>query len=263
MAGLVDIHAHILPGIDDGPDTIEESLDMARAAVASGIAVLAATPHLRSDFPNVHVQEIAARCETVQRALDQDGIPLRVFSGAEASLLWALEAGEEELRLASYGGRGTDLLIETPFDVSVPDRTLFALRDRGFRIILAHPERSVLFQRNPGPLARLSEAGVLLQVNAGALLHRRTPPGRLAEHLVREGLAHVIASDGHRGDAWRPVTALARGLEAVERLIGPERAAWMASAAPGAIVNGDPLPPAPPVGEPPSRRAWFRRLSVR
>ena len=142
------------------------------------------------------------------------------------------------------------------------DRTLFALRDKGFRIILAHPERSASFQRDPGPLARLSEEGVLLQVNAGALLHRRTPPGRLAERLTRKGLAHVIASDGHRGQDWRPVTALARAVEAAERVIGPERAAWMASAAPGAIVNGDPLPPAPPAGQP-SRRPWFRRTAVR
>ena len=71
--GLVDIHAHLLPGIDDGPETIQETLKMARAAVASGISTVAATPHLRGDFPDVYVEEIGARCQAVQRALIELG----------------------------------------------------------------------------------------------------------------------------------------------------------------------------------------------
>ena len=86
---------------------------MARAAVAAGTKMIAATPHLRADFSAVHVEELAERCERLRGVLARAEIPLHVVSGAEASLLWSLRASDEELTLASYGGRGTDLLVET------------------------------------------------------------------------------------------------------------------------------------------------------
>ena len=234
MANLVDIHAHLLPGIDDGPETLDESLEMARAAVGAGIGTIATTPHLRSDFPGVVVEEIGPRCQEVQRALEEEGIPLRLLSGAEISLVWALEASDERLRLASYGQRGTDLLVETPSDVVMLDRMLYVLRSKQLRITLAHPERSLTFQDDPSRLERLVEQGVLLQVNAGALLHRRSRPGRLVEHLCRHDLAHVLASDGHRGERWRPIVALGAAFATASQLFGRERAEWMASTVPGA-----------------------------
>ncbi|MDQ6836648.1 MAG: protein-tyrosine phosphatase, partial [Actinomycetota bacterium] len=102
MTGLVDIHAHLLPGIDDGPGSIAESVEMARAAVASGTEILATTPHLRSDFPDVHVSELADQCARMTGALEEAGVQLQLVSAAEVSLGWALEAADEELRLASY-----------------------------------------------------------------------------------------------------------------------------------------------------------------
>jgi protein-tyrosine phosphatase len=258
LASLVDIHTHLLPGIDDGPEDLPTSLDMARAAVAAGIGTMAATPHLRSDFPSVHLEEIGPRCQALREALDGEGIPLRVVSGAEASLIWALEAGDEELALASYDQRGTDLLVETPEDISMLDRLLYAIRSKGFRVTLAHPERSFEFQRNPDKLERLAEQGVLLQVNGGALLHRRSPPGQLATHLCREGLATALASDGHRGERWRPVTALAEAAKAAASLFGQGRARWLTATGPGAITAGHELPEMPEAVEPPGRRL-FRR----
>src|SRR5438270_3333357 len=218
---------------------------MARAAVESDVGTMVATPHLRTDFPDVHVEEIGRRCQEIQAVLEREQIPLRVVSGAEVSLVWALEASDEQLKLASFGQRGTDLLIETPFDVSMIEQLLFAITSKGFRVTLAHPERSYEFQSVPGRLERLSRQGVLLQINGGALMSRRGRPGRLAEQLCRDGLAHVIASDGHRSSRWRPVTDLPQGFNALRDLVGAERAQWMASHAPAAIVAGAELPPAP------------------
>jgi protein-tyrosine phosphatase len=259
MAGFVDIHSHLLPGIDDGPRDLAGSLEMARSAADAGTSVLAATPHLRSDFPGVHVGEIAALCERVQSEIDAAGIELRVVAGAETSLVWALEASDEDLRLATYGQHGSDLLIETPSDVSMLEQLLFQVRACGFRVILAHPERSSAFKSDPEPLARLHEQGVLFQVNASALLApKRSTTRRLAEWLCREGLAHVLASDGHRGNEWRPVSELAAGVEALSRLVGPPRTLWMARDVPGAIVEGAAvLPDAPPVYA--ERRSFWRR----
>jgi len=253
------MHAHLLPGIDDGPESVEGALEMARAAMATGIATIAATPHLRADFPDVHVEELADRCQKLSRALEHNRIPVRIVGGAEVSLIWALEAGHEHLRLASYGQRGNDLLIETPVDVSGINQLLYPLRSRGYRITLAHPERSGAFQRHPEMLQSLTEQGVLLQVNADALLvQSKSSKRKLTEYLLREGLAHSIASDAHRAAAWRRVTALAEGVEAANSLIGRPRSTWMSCDAPAAIIAGSALPAAPEIELAPRR--WWRRL---
>lgn len=262
LNGYVDIHTHVLPGIDDGPSDLDGSIAMARAAADVGILTLAATPHLRSDFPDVHVDELAARAQEVRVALEREGIPVRIVCGAEVSLVWAVEASGEDLKLATYGQRGTDLLVETPSaGIFGLDRMLYELRARGTRIILGHPERCVEFQRDPQPLRDLVTQGVLLQVNAESLIDmgRRAGVRRLAEELCSEGLAHVLASDGHRASSWRPITKLARGLEALSELVGAERALWMASDAPRAIVEGFELPQEPPVDSGKRRRWPFTR----
>lgn len=257
MPGLVDIHSHLLPGIDDGPEDLEGSLDMARAAVAAGIATMAATPHLRSDFPDVHLEEIGPRCEQLRGALKEQGIPLQVVSGAEVSLVWALDATDDQLKLASYGQRGTDLLIETPSDVSMIENLLFAIRSKGYRITLAHPERSAEFHRQPERLERLNQQGILLQVNAGAVLGRRSQVGKLAERLVRDGLADLIASDGHRASRWRPLIDLPEAVDPLSQLVGQPRAQWMTEVVPAAILEGVELPPAPAVEATNRRRRFF------
>jgi protein-tyrosine phosphatase len=191
--------------------------------------------------------------------LAEERIPLEVVSGAEVSLVWALDASEEELRLASYAQRGTDLLIETPTDVSMVENLLFAIRSRGYRVTLAHPERSPDFDRRPERLEELSGQGVLLQVNAGAVLGHRSRAGRLAARLARGGLAHALASDGHRAARWRPLTDLPEAVDPLVRLVGPERAHWMTEIAPGAILDGSELPPAPLAEPSPRRRPPFMR----
>lgn len=257
MNELVDIHAHVLPGIDDGPEDLAEAVAMAQAAVEARIGTIVATPHLRPDFPGVHVSELAGRCAQLREELGRREIPLRVVVGSEVSLVWALEADDAQLALASFDQRGTDVLIETPGDVTMIEQLIFAVRARGFRVTLAHPERSPMFQREPQRLQRMIDQGVLLQVNASALLAPRSRPNRnLADRLCRQGLAHVIASDGHRARAWRPVSELPDGMAAAAALIGTERARWMASAVPAAIIAGAPLPPAPEIEA--NHRSWWQ-----
>jgi protein-tyrosine phosphatase len=262
VAGYVDIHTHVLPGIDDGPSDVDGAIAMARAAAEAGTAILAATPHLRADFPDVHIDELAGRCQELRDVLEREQIPVRIVAAAEVSLVWALEALEaddEQLRLATFDQRGSDMLVETPSgSVFGLDRMLYEIRARGIRVTLAHPERSPEFQRAPERLDELVHQGVLLQVNAGSLADagRRSGVRKLAERLCTSGLAHALASDGHRADSWRPVTKLPRGIEALTDLVGSERALWMASDAARAIVDGERLPEAPPVvaGR---RRSWL------
>lgn len=245
MPGLTDIHVHLLPGIDDGPRDVEGAVAMARAAVRAGTETIAVTPHLRSDFPDVHVGEIARRCERLRGELEEAGVALRIVEGAEVSLAWALNADEESLRLATYGQRGSDILIETPSNASVLPKLLEPLLARGLRITLAHPERGAAFHHQPELLEELRERGVLGQLNAGALLRARHGGRGFVQRLCERGLVQVIASDGHRGEEWRPVGVLADAVAAAAELVGDERALWMASAAPLAIIEGRPLPAAP------------------
>ena len=107
------MHAHVLPGIDDGPADLQESLALLRAAALSGTRIIAATPHLRRDFPRVRLEDIADSCLLLAEHVPRDW-GLQIVSGGEVDLGWAMRATDEQLRLASYGGRGTDLLVETP-----------------------------------------------------------------------------------------------------------------------------------------------------
>jgi protein-tyrosine phosphatase len=255
----VDLHAHVLPGIDDGPADAEQALAMLRAAATAGIGTIAATPHLRSDFPDVHVDELARRCKALQEVCAREAIEIRIVSGAEVSLVWALEASDAQLALATYDQHGTDLLIETPtFNVVGLESLLYQLRAKGLRVTLAHPERNVEFQRDPSRLVDLIRQGVLLQVNAETLLElaRRSAEHRLGRYLCTEGLVHALASDGHRATSWRPVTRLADAVRTAVELVGPERARWMTQTAPAAIIAGTEVPDGPQIR--PQRR--MRRL---
>ena len=243
---MIDLHSHLLPGIDDGPPDMAGALELAAASAADGVKVLAATPHLRSDHPGVRPEELGARVQAVRAALAQAGVGIEVIGGGEVDLLWAQQADEHALRQVSYGQRGSDLLVETPYG-ELPVRLedmLFRLSAQGFRVLLAHPERSAGFRADPTRLHALVARGTLLQITAGSLSGppRHSRSRRFAAQLVREGLAHVMASDAHGGEIER--AGLSQGVAAAAEL-APHRAEWMVTEAPAAILSGEALPPAP------------------
>lgn len=240
---MVDLHLHILPGIDDGPDSVAGSVQLGTVLVEQGVRVAAATPHLRDDHPRVHVGELADRCAALSDTLLSAGVPLHVVPAAEVDILWAREASDEDLRLASYEQEGRDVLIETPYGV-LPDAfedLVDGIAARGYRILLAHPERNVTFQRDPERLTRLVTRGLLLQVTASSLAStdRRSTSRRLALDLVRARMAHVIASDAHRPDgARRPFMDAARqAADAVAPGLGRE----LTTEGPLSVLTGEPV----------------------
>lgn len=246
---MIDLHAHILPGIDDGPERLEDSLAFARAAAAAGTHVIAATPHLRSDFPGVRLEELRDRCEQLDRAITEEGIGVQILPGGEVDLLWARGASPEELRLATYGQRGTDLLLETPYGPLPPNfgALLGWITDQGIRVLLAHPERNPTVQRNPQLVLDLVARGVLVQVTAMSLVSKGKASRSLqtAKWLAQRDAVHVIASDAHTEGPWRGPD-LRPALNALGT-IDPARLEWMVHEVPQAIVAGEPLP-RPPAG---------------
>lgn len=238
---MIDLHTHVLPGIDDGPRTSADSEELARSAAADGVTVLAATPHLREDHPGVVPAELGARCERLRAELHAAGIPMEVVPGGEVDIHWAQAASDRELRLTSYGQRGAWLLVETPYGEigDLFEELLFNLNARGFRTLLAHPERNPTFQRKPERVRGLVERGNLTQVTAFALAHapRRAPERRLAEWLVRSSLAHVLASDAHRAGGRRGIGLTEAAAEA-DRLV-PGAGRYLTEEAPAAILAGN------------------------
>jgi len=247
---MIDLHSHVLPGLDDGPPDMSSSVAMARVAADSGTRRLVATPHLREDFPRVHIAELADRVTQLNAAIQRHGIDLEVVRGAEVDLATALDASDEELRQVTLAANGSDLLIETPYRPvpSILESLLDVLRHRGFRVTLAHPELNASFHRDPERLGRLADAGVHLQLTARSLRLQRGSRARdLALTAIKRGWAHVLASDGHSSQ-WR-APCLGSELKDAQRR-HPElalRLAWMVGDAPAAILNATALPPIPAV----------------
>jgi protein-tyrosine phosphatase len=254
-----DVHVHLLPGLDDGPADEAQAVALASKLAADGVRRVATTPHLRADYPDVHPGELAERVAALQERIGQHEIDLHLVTGGEVAIEWAMAASDDDLRLVSYGQRGLDLLIETPYGPlpAIFEELLSRVTERGYRVLLAHPERNHSFQNAPERLARLVERGILVQITASALAstERRSRSRRLARDLLRAGQAHVIASDSH-GAIQR--ASLSAGVRAASEL-APARANWMVTEAPCAIVMGEPLPEAP-VDPPPKRLPFLDRL---
>jgi protein-tyrosine phosphatase len=244
---MIDLHVHILPELDDGPSSVAQSIQLGRAAAADGVQIIAATPHLRDDHPRVRPDELADRCSRLNDALAAEEIALEVVPGGELDVLWVLDATTEELRLASFGQAGTDVLLETPYGAIAPsfEAAIDRLDSLGYRVLLAHPERSRHFQQAPGRLAALVRRGVLIQVTAGSVASQdpRSRSRELAWRLIENGFAHVIASDAHSATTFRPPD-----LSAAVALLStrkPALARWMVTDVPLAILAGNELPPMP------------------
>src|SRR5690242_6764870 len=156
---------------------------MAHLASERGTSTLVATPHVRDDYPKVKPDEIQDRARSLNRLVRDYGIDVFIVPGAEIDLTTAMKLSDEELRLVTLGGNGRDLLIETPYS-RVPEifeSMIEAVRDRGFRVTLAHPELNEAFQENPERLGALADDGVVIQLTASSLTRRRrSAPRRTA-----------------------------------------------------------------------------------
>jgi protein-tyrosine phosphatase len=238
---MIDLHCHLLPGIDDGPPDIDGSVAIARRALREGIETMVATPHVNSRYRN-DAGVIAAALARVREALAQEELALEVLPGAEIAASYLAESDVSELGPLSLGG-GDWLLIEPPFATIATGlvTTVQGLLWDGHRVVLAHPERCPAIHRDPSIVERLAEEGVLMSVTAGSLTGRfGTQARRLATSLLREELAHNVTSDSH--DASNRPPSVAAEIE--QAGFGYLRA-WLTEEVPAAVIGGGPVPPRP------------------
>jgi protein-tyrosine phosphatase len=254
---MIDLHAHILPAVDDGPVNLGEALAMARLAAADGVRTVAATPHSGDWQPPLSAAALRSRVAQLQAELDREGVAVTVVMGMEVYLdpdtAWRAVQGS-----ALCLGETNYLLVELPLHEypSYTEQALFELQARGFRPILAHPERNAVLAREPARLAPLVERGILAQVTAGSLAGRF---GRhvlaAAELMLEHRLVHIIASDAHGFGSRSPVMSV--GVAAAAALVGAERARAMVTTIPAAILAGQAVITEPPTPLTTRRRSWL------
>ena len=227
-----------MPGVDDGPPAQADALALLHAAAADGTRTVVATPHCSRMFPTTPEQISAAVA-----ALREDGAPVELLEGAEVAHDMALQLPDETLRRLTLGDSSC-LLLEAPLEPVVgPDfeRCAEDLLARGYRVLLAHPERAPALREDPARLRALVDGGALCSVTAASLSGGFGPAARwFALELLRDGLVHSIDSDAHHATLRPP--GLRNGLSAAASELPGLDADWFAEAVPAALLADEPLP---------------------
>ena len=232
--GLIDLHCHVLPGIDDGAVDLADAVAMARQAAEDGIATVCATPHIRHDH-DVRIGELPERVAALRQALDDEGVPVEIITGGEVAETALDGLTDDELRRVSLGGGNTWILLEPapgPLGASLVE-AVDRLAAGGRLAIVAHPERhaGAGFHET---LRAVVDRGALVQATAAHLLDDAAP---VLLDLAAHGLLHLVASDAHSARAGRPV-AIRSGLDRLEPAVRD-----FAVSAPAAILRGEAVEP--------------------
>lgn len=198
---MIDIHAHILPGIDDGAEDMYDTLEMASMAVESGITDMVATPHcnIPGMMSNYYSEEYVRLFRETERALKEEGIPLNLYAGMEVFMTPEVPSLLREEKILTINGSHF-LLVEFAFDED-PDfasQMLQEMKSLGLIPIVAHPERYEFVQGNPQLVYEWRKLGYLMQLNKSSLMGRFGMHSyKTAHQLLQHNLASVIASDAH------------------------------------------------------------------
>lgn len=254
MIPLVDIHVHLLAGVDDGPRTREDALAMCRICHEEGVQMVAATGHQGGRWQEVTPEQIRAASRVLSQDLWEARIPLTVFPTAEVMAHPEVALAWQQGELLSMGDRGKYLLLEMPHGVFVDlGPTVTQLQEAGIGTILAHAERVPEWLEQTELVENLVELGCLVQISSGSLTKSLS---RGEERILRSwfvrGLAHLLGSDGHSPRRRQP--RLAEAYRQIERWAGVAVADRVCSTNGMAILNGLPLRVPPPKARP---ALWF------
>lgn len=216
---LIDLHCHILPGLDDGATDINVSLEMARAFVDDGVSIVACTPHILPGVYHNSGPRIRAAVVALQQHIDHAGIPLQLVPGADVHVVHDLAGGLASGHLLTIAD-SRYVLVEPPHHVPPPrlDNLFFDLLVAGYRPILTHPERLSWIETKYATMQALAHGGVWMQITAGSLTGAfGKQPRYWAERMLEEGLVHIIATDAH--DMRRRPPILSEGRRRAEAIV--------------------------------------------
>jgi protein-tyrosine phosphatase len=262
MESFVDIHCHLVPEIDDGAQSWDESFAMADMAVADGIATIIVTPHQLGTYSHNSGDAIRQKTVELQAQLDEQGIPLEVLPGADVRIDDGMVNGLRRGTVLTLADLRHHVLLELPHELYFPlDHVLEDLRRAGLVGILSHPERNQGLLKDPDTVAALVDDGCLMQVTAGSLIGGMGPaPQAMAEWMLAHGLVHFLATDAHGPKSRRPL--LSRAFERAAELTDWETATDLCCRNPAAVADGQPVAPGRRAGAVKQRRgisSWFAR----
>jgi len=242
---LLDLHTHILPGIDDGAKNWEESLQMCRFAQKEGITTIACTPHIMSGIYDNNREKILLTTGKLKEKLKQENINLKVVPGAEIYLSSDIIKQLEDKIALTINDTGKFLLFDFPMKwiPSFTKDVLFQLQLRGITPIIAHPERNIKIIQEPNLIYQLVKQGALIQISSPSILSylgRKTR--KICEKLITHNLVHLVASDIHSPGQF----FLQQSRETISGWIGEEKASNLFTKNPQKIIHGETLD----IGEP-------------
>lgn len=257
MIPLVDTHCHLLTALDDGPRSEEESVEMCRLAWEEGTRVVAATGHINEERPEITPDRIRAATARLAQRLKQIGMPLTLYPCSEVRIRPELERLWLRGELLGMAGMQAYLLVELPeglfFDLSL---LVGRFAELGVHVILAHPERHAELVHDPGRIERLVRLGCLIQVSSDSITEPlKRDDEQILRRWVREGLVHLVCSDGHSPRRRPP--RLAEAHRRISSWAGAHTADRLCSINGLIVLEGLPLKVAKPK---PPRKRWFSRL---
>lgn len=263
---MIDIHHHLLFGLDDGPSNIDTSIAMARIAAEEGITHVVCTPHANGQY-TYDPPVIDAKIEELQTRLNHEGIALKLGRGCDFHMSYDnIQDAKADPTRFSINGLGY-LLIELPdYGISRSlTEILYELRIAGLIPILTHPERNLTLQADQARMADWLRGGLIVQVTAGSVLGLMGRTAQRAAHqLLEKRWVHFLATDAHNTSSRPP--RMREAFELVATKYGPDYAHALCVGNPLAVVQGKPLPPqAEPLGlyEDTEPRTWLQRLFKR
>ncbi len=236
---MIDIHAHILPSLDDGPRTIEESVEICKVAANDGIKTIVATPHSKDGVYDAKSDKILKAVDILNIKLKENEIDLKILPGAEIHIFEGLVESIKRGEVLTINNGGKFILLELPF-VFIPPGTnklVFNLVANGIVPIIAHAERILPFQKKPDLVSQLVKSGARVQVNSHGLTRRASARERkCAKRLLQNRLVHFIASDTHSLKSRPPILSIA--LEHAANIVGEIEARTLVYENPKHIING-------------------------
>lgn len=237
---MIDLHIHILPGLDDGAGDVTESVDMCRIAFADGVRTMVATPHMGGAYQYDRRDEVLKAVEELNARLQEEEIGVAVLPGGDVHIDRNLIRLVEERKVLTVNDAMRYVMVELPSQITLPNLWgwMYEVTLAGYTPILTHPERSIGAPRNREVVREWVERGGLVQMTAMSLtggFGRKVR--RCAEELVMLRLVHILASDGHSTSMRPPL--LSKAVEAAASLVGERDARKLVEDHPAAIIAGE------------------------
>jgi protein-tyrosine phosphatase len=258
---VIDLHTHILPGIDDGVKTEDDAVEFAKVAAADGVTTIVATPHYRDGFYVNTRTDVLSGVERLRRRLAEERVPVTLLPGAEIHICPDLVDRVRSGHAPTLADNGRTVLFELsmtqyPFEL---ESVVYAMRLAGLQVLFAHPERIRYFQEDIRRYEALVHQGAFGQITTGSVLGVfGDEVAEFSEELIRKKLVHVVASDAHNVRGRPPI--LTAALARIGDWVGADLARRMATEIPQAFLEGK-EPNVPPPEDPrPRRRSFLGRL---